>query len=102
MEEAREEAEQRLINLEGEFEKLGEERELVLDCYTKFIFDMNSAVIDYNQPLEEHEQIFRKYQTLRERIKKWIGEEKMYGLLGTDKDVIELYWSQKRLLEGKK
>lgn len=95
MEKARQEADQRLFNLEGQFNKLGTEREQILEDYTIFIFDMETHVIDYSQPLEEHERIFRNYQAFRERVKKLIGEERMYCLLGTDKDVIDLYSSQK-------
>lgn len=98
MEEARQDAEQRLVNLEMEFERLGPEREQVLEVYTRFIFNMENEVIDYARPLEEHERVFRNFQKFRERIKKLIGQEKMYSLLGTDKDVADLHSEQKKSL----
>lgn len=102
MEEARQEANQRIINLEIECEPLGEEREYVLEDYTRFIYTMESEVIDYSRPLEEHERVFRNYQKFRESVKKRIGQERMYCLLGTDKDVIDLYQEQKLLLLHKR
>ena len=98
MEQARQEADQRLINLEGEYEKLGNERSEILEDYTKFIYNMETREIDYTRPLEEHELVFREYQQFRERVKKLVGQERMYCLLGTDKDVIDLYTEQKKVL----
>lgn len=100
MEEARQEANQRIMDMETECEPLGEEREFVLEEFTKFIYSMKLEVIDYSRPLEQHEKVFRNYQTIRECIKKRIGQERMYCLLGTDKDVIDLYQDQKLLLLG--
>lgn len=98
MEKARKEAEERLFEIETDEKLDSEKREIILSKYTQFVFDMENNEIDYSKPLEEHERVFRGFQKFREFVKKTIGQEKMYSLLGTDRDVTELYSEQKKLL----
>lgn len=98
MDEATEEAEERMRHLERDLEEPIETeiRAKIIVIYANFI--RFSETILSSPTLENRNEFFREYCEFRLGVQKLIGHKRMENLLGTDSELDEMYGSEVNLL----